>query len=126
MKEETKKLIKWIKNQLMYSPVLEKENDIKMRSALNLLDSLENIENQLKNGGFIPDVNGTPCKDGDKVRITRLYYDYIYTGKRTPGTGDCWTLSWNHFLRKFEIVFEERDKDTVRYEFGNFEFEKVE
>ena len=43
-----------------------------MDKIIVLLDSLESLENQLKHGGFIPDRNGKPCKDGDKIKIARF------------------------------------------------------
>ena len=76
MKEETKEIVKWIKNQLV-----DKEYDTdydfyrKWNTCMNFLNSLPNIESHLCLGGYIQDENGTPCCHGDKV-----IYDENYEG----------------------------------------------
>ena len=76
MKEETKELVKFIKQQMN----CVKEEAIKQNAqsqwwfsaydkAINFLDSLPEIESRLCRGGYIQDRNGTPCCHGDKVRF---------------------------------------------------------
>ena len=74
MKEETKELIDWIKKQinlcgecLVAQPEGCWKND--KDKAFNFLDSLPEIESHLCRGGYIQDKNGTPCCDGDRIKV---------------------------------------------------------
>lgn len=102
MKRETKELIDWIKKQIN----LTKENCIDVtwngkheyynadyEKAMKFLDSLPQIESQLKVGGYIADVNNTPCCSGDKVKFSVTDRD-IYFG----------TLMFNFTCKSFCIV----------------------
>ena len=102
MKEETKELIIWIKKQIN----LAKQNCIDVawngkheyynadyEKAMKFLDSLPQIESQLKVGGYIADVNNTPCCNGDKVKFSVTDKD-IYFG----------TLMFNFTYKCFCIV----------------------
>lgn len=77
MKQETKDLIIWIKKQIN----LAKENCINLchkdgypeyeadyDKAMNFLDFLPEIESKLCQGGYIQDIDGTPCCNGDSVK----------------------------------------------------------
>lgn len=61
----------WSKRILkgQYNGCLSVDPESNYNKLFALLDSLEGLENQLKHGGFIPDRNGKPCKDGDKIEI---------------------------------------------------------
>lgn len=78
MKQETKKLIDWIKKQIN----IAKTNNIDPAwngkheaynadydRAMVFLDSLQEIESHLCKGGYIQDRNGTPCCDNDMVHF---------------------------------------------------------
>lgn len=73
MKEETKELIKWIKEaceEFVYNSKDFKENlyrDKTYDEVVTFLDSLPEIESHLCRGGYIQDKNGTPCCDGDQI-----------------------------------------------------------
>lgn len=134
MKKETKELIEWMKDVIddssPYIPNQASKSFLKKKEdALLLLDSLENIENQLKNGGFIPDVNNTPCKAGDIILIKDLDYSYIQRRYKTPEVGEKWKLIWNPVYFQFEIecideTIPEDKKDN--YDLLYINFEKVE
>lgn len=64
MKEESVKLVNWIKIQLAATKKADSENYSK---AIHFLDSLPEIESHLCKGGYIQDANGIPCCDGDKI-----------------------------------------------------------
>ena len=65
MKQETKETLEWIKSIIRCNM---RGND-HYEPALELLDKFEEVEHQLTCGGFIPDRNNTPCKDGDRIKI---------------------------------------------------------
>lgn len=90
MKKETKELIEWIKDKLP-------KEDTKTEKALIFLNSLEGLEKQLKEGGFIPDVHNKPCKKGDKVRWLGTTNEY--NKRRTHG--EIYTL--NYTMCSFQI-----------------------
>lgn len=69
MKAETKETIRWIKERLNYSCVKGTTDEDKLTKAIKFLDSLPKLEARLGKGGYIPDRNGTPCKDGDVVNV---------------------------------------------------------
>lgn len=69
MKAETKETIRWMKERLNYSCVKGTTDEDKLIKAIDLLDSLPKLEARLGRGGYIPDKNGTPCKDGDVVDV---------------------------------------------------------
>ena len=77
MKVETKKTIEWIKNILEETRKITKSiseptyEDYKKRQkdATAFLDSLPEIESRLCRGGYIQDKNGTPCCEGDRIKI---------------------------------------------------------
>ena len=88
MKQETKELIDWIKKQIN----IAKTNNIDpawngkheaynadYQKALAFLDSLPEIEARLTRGGYVQDKNGTPCCDGDKVKIFRKNNEPVIT-----------------------------------------------
>ena len=107
MKQETKKLITGLKNwyekfrsEAPLTPYTEwavgdgkgyaDEGASNMDKVIALLDSLESLENPLKHGGFIPDRNGKPCKDGDRVKI-------FANNEETTGTVK-WISDCGYFL----------------------------
>lgn len=69
MKAETKETIKWIKERLNFNCVKDTTDEKMLEKAIKLLDSLPKLEARLGSGGYIPDKNGTPCKDGDVVNV---------------------------------------------------------
>lgn len=69
MKAETKETIKWIKERLNFNCVKDTTDEKMLDKAIKLLDSLPKLEARLGKGGYIPDKNGTPCKDGDAVDV---------------------------------------------------------
>ena len=81
MKQETEELIKWLRRHLnLYQvKILRNEVDIgaaegqleisRIIDAVDFLKQLPSIEQKLCFGGYIQDINGTLCCNGDKVRI---------------------------------------------------------
>lgn len=69
MKAATKETIKWIKERLSFNCVKDTTDEKMLEKAIKLLDSLPKLEARLGKGGYIPDKNGTPCKDGDVVYV---------------------------------------------------------
>lgn len=115
MKKETKDLIIWIKKQIN----LAKENCINpchkdgypeyetdYEKAMNFLDSLPEIESKLCQGGYIQDVNGVPCCNGDKVKIiVKEGYRIIkFAGKELEGN-----LAWNKEKGRFYVITRNKD-----------------
>ncbi|MBR6154733.1 MAG: hypothetical protein IKQ43_09905 [Treponema sp.] len=129
MKQETKELITGLKNwyekfrsEAPLTPYTEwavgdgdgyaDEGASNMDKVITLLDSLEGLENQLKHGGFIPDRNGKPCKDGDKIEIC---LDGLRSGEIVSGQ-----LRWDdkHYLFLCEgddISLSPGEKDEADY-----------
>ena len=74
MKQETKELIKWIKEACeayVYASKDFKENlyrDKTCDEAITFLDSLPEIESHLCCGGYIQDGFEKPCRAGDKIK----------------------------------------------------------
>ena len=91
MKEETKKLIVWIKRHISVTV----NDDVELHNkAFDFLNSIPEIESHLCNGGYIQDRNGTPCCHGDKVKFQ--YDEGFYNG----------TLTFNFTFKCFTIVNE--------------------
>ena len=61
MKEETKELVEWIKEQ-----IAEEDKELRVK-AIQFLDSLPEIESHLCRGGYVQDRNGILCCDGDII-----------------------------------------------------------
>jgi hypothetical protein len=90
LKQETKETIRWIKERLNYSCVKGTTDEDKLTKAIKFLDSLPKLEARLGRGGYIPDKNGTPCKDGDVVDVV------------TKGTNRFESfLFWDDKLKRF-------------------------
>lgn len=82
MKQETKELIKWCISLLEDYRVLNITGKRNFRAAMpnkeidncensiKFLKSLPEIESHLCRGGYIQDKNGTPCREGDKIKVT--------------------------------------------------------
>lgn len=105
MKQESKEIINWIKKQISISRGsignLSLEYwDKDKEKAIKFLDSLEEIESHLCNGGYIQDRNGTPCCNGDKVKI-HFHHNEPLFGK--PGEGIEGTLCWNNEAKSFIV-----------------------
>lgn len=80
MKQETKELVKWIRNHIaMKAEETFVPYDNKRAQAEIFLDSLPEIESHLCRGGYIQDRNGTPCCDGDKVKIKDKEYTLYWS-----------------------------------------------
>ena len=112
MKRKTKELIE--KMILDYE-----KNDLEYKKEkIAFLKSLYLIENQLKHGGFVPDRNKKPCKDGDEVMLFL---------KNNLITKDCF-LRWDSTAYCF--YFEAKTLNSYEgWRFGvdgEFEFEKIE
>lgn len=71
MKQETKNTINWIKECLNANSTAN--DKVMLNKAIKLLNSLPKLEARLLKGGYIPDKNGTPCKDGDVVDVVAKY-----------------------------------------------------
>ena len=89
MKQKIKTLIEWIKLQLEL--LRTQKNEIinnNVDNAIVLLNLLPEIEKKLCQGGYIQDVNGVPCCNGDKI-------------KQGHATGIlCWSKHDYRFYRK--------------------------
>ena len=69
MKQKTKILIEWIKLHLEL--IRTQKNEIinnNVDNAIGLLNLLPDLESKLCHGGYIQDVNGVPCCNGDKIK----------------------------------------------------------
>ena len=73
MKDETKYLVAWIKGVIANCPYIampdsiRADSDNKKEDAINFLNSLTEFESHLCRGGYIQDVNGIPCCEGDLI-----------------------------------------------------------
>lgn len=85
MKQETKETLKWIKSIIGCNM----RGNEQCEPALRLLDKFEEVEQQLTHGGFIPDRNGKPCKDGDRIEMC---LDGLRSGRIIHGHL-CWNSS---------------------------------
>lgn len=104
MKKETKELIDWIKKQINISKTDHIDKawngeheayNADYKKAMRFLDSLPEIESHLTRGGYIQDVNETPCCDGDKVLFSTVINPQgLYKG----------TLEWEPIKHHF-IIF---------------------
>ena len=102
MKQETKKLIEWMKIQL--GLLRTNTNEIINNSvdkSIAFLDSLPEIESKLCQGGYIQDRNGIPCCNGDKVRFAFEEEGY--------------TKNWNEKYSRIEIGKLRFDLDTKSF-----------
>lgn len=104
MKQETKDLIKWFQQFLIdfegtYNEKIPDGYDKKM---FELLDSLPALEEQLKHGGFLPDINNTPCKDGDLIKIVKP----DRSGNHFPefAEGEIYKLYWDFPSHEFSFM----------------------
>lgn len=113
MKQETKELIEWIKKQISLAGTIvtdvsqscwQQDRD----KAIKFLDSLPEIESHLCRGGYIQDVNGTPCCDGDKV---------VYKNRE-------YTLQWSRPCSRFFLKTDKSIKDV--WKFSIIEISKVD
>ena len=119
MKEETKELIDWIKKQISLAGTIvtdisqsywQQDRD----KALELLNSLPEIESHLCKGGYIQDRNGVPCCEGDKLRVSSKEGIFVQQG----------TLSWDVYNCSFCL---KDDNGLINHYFTrNYNFEKVE
>lgn len=92
MKQETKELVDWIKKQIniaktnnidpAWNGQHEAYND-DYKKAMAFLDSLPGIESHLTRGGYIQDKNGTPCCEGDLIKVTNDDGSYEVQGNLT-------------------------------------------
>ena len=105
MKEETKKLLnKIIESMRPDGNFTEQEKD----DFEDFCRKTETIEHDLKNGGFVPDIHGKPCKHGDKIREV--------DGEFREGL-----LTWDDYSRCFCFEWE-----NINEPLGEMGFEKVE
>lgn len=123
MKQKSKESIEWIKSVLNdckinvnNSQSLDNEEKVQryanIENALKFLDSLPDIESHLCRGGYIQDKNGTPCCDGDIIRII------VPEGNAMTGR-----LCWSDTDKNFSI--RNAQKRQTAYFVHNLVFEKV-
>jgi hypothetical protein len=115
LKQETKEIIRWIKERLNYSCVKGTTDEDKLTKAIKFLDSLPKLEARLGKGGYIPDRNGTPCKDGDVIDIvtkgTSRFESFLFWDDKQkrfylqPTNPCCYPYSF------YEVSFFEKVKD---------------
>lgn len=91
MKKETKKLISWLKEHLSHYRIELATGRVKIGmvagekeverafAAIDFLNTLPEIESHLCRGGYIQDRNGTPCCDGDKVKVKDKEYTLYWS-----------------------------------------------
>ena len=77
MKQETKELVRWIKNHI--SVANNKGAELYLHKAFDFLDSLPDIEKKLCFGGYVQDINGTTCCHGDKVKLDNAVYTLYWS-----------------------------------------------
>ena len=128
MKQETKELIKWIKNHI--SVAVNDDAELHHK-AFNFLNSLSEIESHLCKGGYIQDKNGIPCCHGDKIKFKFSEKDFNEHWKDKYARIEYGELKFDVNDKKFVILFGE-DKngfDWIDWN-GAFEgcewFEKIE
>ena len=125
MKKETKELISWLKEHLSHYRIElatgrvkigmvagEKEEE-RAFAAIDFLNTLPEIESHLCRGGYIQDRNGTPCCEGDIIRII------VPEGNAMIGR-----LCWSDTNKNFSI--RNAQKRQIAYFVHNLVFEKVE
>lgn len=136
MKQETKRLIEWIKMLLKMERAShiyanEKTVETDCDRAMEFLDTLPEIESKLCQGGYVQDKNGTPCCNGDKVRFEfeeKGYNDNWNTKYSKVETGE---LRFYSNTKSFCIVFGPDNNgydwiDFTTSDYGCKWFEKVE
>lgn len=133
MKEDTKKLIEWMKIQL--GLLRTQTNEIINNSvdkSIAFLDSLPEIESKLCQGGYIQDRRGVPCCNGDKVRFEfeDKGYNENFIGKKYMPV-EIGTLRYSTETKSFCIVFGPDNNgydwiDWTTSDYGPKWFEKVE
>ena len=116
MKAETKEIIESIKHVLEYN---SNDDQSFLIQAIDFLDSLPGLEEQLKHGGFIPDRNKKPCKYGDKIKL--FFKD----------TGDAigeGSLIWDSKKYCFYAISEYENGNIKRdiTDGGEYEFERID
>ena len=122
MKQETKDAIEWIKRIINNTAMPSDDSSnfdreyANYQNALTLLSSLPELEEQLKYGGFIPDMNKTSCKHGDKIRIAETNGSYI--------SGREYKLNWDK--DGFYFLFLNSDNEEACYPNSNVKFVKVD
>lgn len=116
MKQETKNVIEWLRVLVKCANVETTQDKEMYEHALHFLDSLPELEKQLGRGGFIPDMNKTPCKHGDKIRIAETNGSYII--------GSEYKLNWNK--DDFYFAFLNADNKEVGYPNSDVKIIKVE
>lgn len=112
MKQETKNTINWIKECLNANSAAN--DKVMLNKAIKLLDSLPKLEARLLKGGYIPDRNGTLCKDGDAIRVLYKMINASFGA----------VLHWNEINKRFEIVYQDNN-NTYIISMKGVVFEKV-
>ena len=120
MKQETKELIKWcislfedyrvlnITGKRNFRAAMPNKEIDNCESSIKFLKSLPEIESHLCRGGYIQDVNGTPCCDGDKVIVVTQSFVGV--------------LRWDVHDKKFVVI----DDTDFPWTLGSWDIEKVE
>lgn len=86
-----------------------KEEIEKCKKALSFLLSLPDVEERLREGGYVPDKNGTLLCHGDKVWA---YIPSVIEGIDAKKEA---TLTWNSMYFKFQLECE-IDGETERFD----------
>lgn len=85
-----------MKERLNSLPITDDAEKEMFKKATNLLNCLPKLEARLGRGGYIADKNGTPCKDGDIVKVI-----YKNCGQICRGV-----LRWCKDYKRFEIHYD--------------------
>ena len=98
VKKNTVLLVKWIKDHIHRTDSSESPDGYNStrKDAEVFLDSLPEIESRLCLGGYVRDCIGTPCCDGDTIKVARF--------GRGPETV---RLKWNSSYKAFDIIHED-------------------
>ena len=139
MKQETKELVEWLKDHLSHyrnqlaagqikiGLVADKKEEKNAYAAINFLNSLEDIELHLCLGGYIQDINGTPCCHGDKVKFKIYNNECVSHLIKKYGAVTEGKLRWNPHIKAFCVDFGDGDwLDFTAANDGVEWFEKVE
>jgi len=135
MKQETKELVDWIKKQISLAgtivtniskPCWQQDCD----KAITFLNSLPEIESHLCRGGYIQDINGAPCCDGDKVRFEFEDKTYEENWKDKYSRTMIGVLQFSVETKSFCIIFGPENYgydwiDWTTSDYGCKWFEKV-
>ena len=99
MKKETMQLLQKIHKFMKSGKAIFLENEINDFEVF--CKKIETIEEDLRNGGYIPDKDNKPCKAGDKI----IYED---CGEQKEGV-----LVWDNYARCFTYNHDENINEKL-------------